>query len=103
MPPPIKGKGKSKTGNKLIPATQADEAKAKTPEHFDGFIKSDHVLFRPEAWRRYCDGGEPVEIARHFLDRGVLVLGDNGSLSKSQQVIGGSGRFYVLRMAALTL
>ena len=94
---------KSKTGNKLIPATEADEAKAKTPEHFDGFIKSDHVLIRPEAWRRYCDGVEPAEIARHFLDRGVLVPGDNGSLSKSQQVIGGSGRFYVLRMAALTL
>jgi hypothetical protein len=87
----------------LIPATEADEVKAKTPKHFDGFIKSDHVLIRPEAWRRYCDGIEPAEIARHFLDRGVLVPGDNGSLSKSQQVIGGSGRFYVLRMAALTL
>jgi hypothetical protein len=33
----------------------------------------------------------------------VLVPGDNGSLSKSQQVIGGSGRFYMLRMAGLTL
>jgi hypothetical protein len=87
----------------LIPATEADEAKAKTPEHFDGFIKSDHVLIRPEAWRRYCDGVEPAKIARHFLDRGLLVPGDNGSLSKSQQVIGGSERFYVLRMAALTL
>jgi uncharacterized protein (DUF927 family) len=94
---------KSKTGNKLIPATEADEVKAKTPEHFDGFIKSDHVLIRPEALRRYCDGVESAEIARHFLDRGVLVPGDNGSLSKSQQVIGGSGRFYVLRIAALTL
>ena len=94
---------KSKAGNKLIPATEADEAKAKTPEHFDGFIKSGYALIRPEAWRRYCDGLQPAEIARHFLDRGVLVPGDNGSLSKSQQVIGGSGRFYVLRMAALTL
>jgi putative DNA primase/helicase len=94
---------KSETGNKLIPATEADEAKAKAPEHFDGFIKSDHILIRPEAWRRYCDGVEPAEIARHFMDRGVLVPGNNGSLSRSQQVIGGSGRFYVLRMAALTL
>jgi len=89
--------------NKLIPATEADEGKAKTPEHFDGFIKSDCLLIRPEAWRRYCDGVAPAEIARHFLDRGVLVPGDNGSFSKSEQVIGGSGRFYVLRMAALTL
>jgi hypothetical protein len=73
---------KSKTG-KLIPATEADEAKAKTPDHFDGFIKSDHVLIRPEAWRRYCDGVEPAEIARHFLDRGVLVPGE-----RSQQSLG---------------
>jgi hypothetical protein len=93
---------KDETG-KLIPATEADEAKAETPEHFDGFIKFDHVLIRPEAWRRYCDGVEPAEIARYFLDRGVLVPGDNGSLSKSQQVIGGSGRFYVLRVTGLTL
>ena len=71
---------KIKTGNKLIPATEADEAKAKTPEHFDGFIKSDHVLIRPVAWRRYCDGAEPAEIARHFLDRGVLVPGDSSRL-----------------------
>jgi uncharacterized protein (DUF927 family) len=92
---------KSKTG-KLIPATEADEAKAKTPD-FDGFIKSDHVLIRPEAFRRYCDGVESAEIARHFLDRGVLIPGKNGSFSKSEQVIGESGRFYVLRRAALTL
>jgi hypothetical protein len=46
-----------------------------------------------------CDGVEPADIARYFLDRGVLVPGDNGSLSKSQQVIGGSGRFYALRLA----
>jgi putative DNA primase/helicase len=91
------------TTGKLIPATEVDEAKAETSEHFDGFIKSDHVLIRPEAWRRYCDGVEPAEVARYFLDRGVLVPGDNGSLSKSQQVIGGSGRFYVLRVTGLTL
>src|SRR5262249_49409475 len=47
---------KSGANNKLIPATEADEGKAKTPEHFDGFIKSDCLLIRPEAWRRYCDG-----------------------------------------------
>ena len=53
---------KSKAGNKLIPATEADEAKAKTPEHFDGFIKSGHVLIPPEAWRRYCDEVSPLRL-----------------------------------------
>jgi uncharacterized protein (DUF927 family) len=94
---------KSRTSNKWIPATEVDEAKARTPEHFDGFVKPDHVLIRPEAWRRYCDGAAPAELARHFLDRGVLAPADDGSFSKSQQVVGGSGRFYVLRLAALTL
>jgi len=93
---------KSETGNKLVPATEADEVKAKTPEYFDGFIKSDHVLIRPEAWRRLCDGADPAEVARHFLARGMLVPGVDGNLSKSSQALGGSGRFYVLLMAALT-
>ena len=57
---------KSKTGNKWIPATEADEAKAETPEHFDGYVKPDRILIRPEAWRRYCDGFDPAEIARAF-------------------------------------
>jgi hypothetical protein len=94
---------KSRTSNKWIPATEADEAKARTPEHFDGFVKPDHVLIKPEAWRQYCNGVAPAELARHFRDRGILVPADDGSFSKSQQVVGGSGRFYVLRLAALTL
>jgi len=93
---------KSETGNKLVPATEADEVKAKTPEAFDGFIKSDLVLIRPEAWRRLCDRADPSEIARHFLARGVLVPGVDGGLSRSSQALGGSGRFYVLRTTALT-
>src|SRR5262245_32614430 len=92
---------KSRTGNKWIPATEADEVKARTPEHFDGFVKPDHVLIRPEAWHQYCDGVAPAELACHFLDRGVLVPANDGSFSKSQQVVRGSGRFYVLRLAAL--
>jgi uncharacterized protein (DUF927 family) len=93
---------KSETGNKLVPATEADEAKAKTPKLFDGFIKSDHVLIRPAAWRRLCDGADPAEIARHFLDRGVLVPGVDDNLSKSSHALGGSERFYVLRTTTLT-
>jgi hypothetical protein len=94
---------KSETGNKLVPATEADEAKAKTPEVFDGFIKADLVLIRPEAWRRLCDEADSSEVARHFLARGVLVPGVDGGLSRSNQALGGSGRFYVLRTTALTL
>jgi hypothetical protein len=93
---------KSETG-KLVPATEADEAKAQAPKDFDGFVKSDHVLVRSKAWPRYCNGVEPAEIARYLVDRGVLVPGKDGGFSKPEQVIGKSERFYVLRRAALTL
>jgi uncharacterized protein (DUF927 family) len=93
---------KSETGNKLVPATEADAVKAKNLEYFDGFIKSDRVLIRPEAWRRFCDEADPAKVARHFLDRGMLVPSVDGNLSKSSQALGGSERFYVLLMAALT-
>jgi hypothetical protein len=89
---------KSRTSNKWIPATEADEAKARTPEHFDGFVKPDHVLIKPEAWRQYCDGVAPAELARHFRDRGVLVPADDGKLL---EIAADSRRFRaVLRAAA---
>ena len=69
------------------PATEADEIKQRTPERFDGYVKPDRILVRPEAWRRYCNGVDPAEIARHFQQRGVLIADDNG-VSKSEQVIG---------------
>jgi uncharacterized protein (DUF927 family) len=59
-------------------------------------------LGRTEAWRRYCNGFDPAEIARHFQQRGALIADDHG-VSKSEQVIGKTGRFYVLARAALTV
>ena len=35
-----------------FPATEADEVKQATPDLFDGYVKSDRILIRPEAWRR---------------------------------------------------
>jgi hypothetical protein len=31
--------------------TKADEIKQLTPELFDGYVKPDRILIRPEAWR----------------------------------------------------
>jgi uncharacterized protein (DUF927 family) len=84
------------------PATEADEAKQKTPERFDGYVKPDRVLVRPEAWRRYCDGADSGEIARHLKQLGALIADEN-SVSKSEQVIGKTERFYVWSRASLTL
>jgi uncharacterized protein (DUF927 family) len=91
-----------KVGRGWVPVAEADELKQRTPEAFDGYAKPDRVLIRPEAWRRYCDGFDPAEIARHFQQQGALIADDNG-VSKSEQILGGTtGRFYVLSRASLT-
>ena len=91
-----------KAGKGWTPVADADEFKQRTPELFDGYVKPDRVLVRPEAWRRYCNGFDATTIAQHFQHRGALIA-DDKSLSKSEQVIGKTGRFYVLSRASLTL
>jgi uncharacterized protein (DUF927 family) len=91
-----------RSGNKWTPVSEADEFRQRTPELFDGYVKPDRILVRTEAWRRYCNGFDPAEIARHFQQRGALIADDHG-VSKSEQVIGKTGRFYVLARAALTV
>ena len=90
-----------KTAKGWTPATEADAIKQQTPELFDGYAKPDRILVRPEAWRRYANGVDPSEVARHFHERGILIADDNG-ISRTEQVIGTIGRFYVLSRAALT-
>jgi hypothetical protein len=91
-----------RNGNKWAPVSEADEFRQRTPELFDGYVKPDRILVRTEVWRRYCNGFDPAEIARYFQRRGALIADDHG-VSKSEQVIGKTGRFYVLARAALTV
>jgi putative DNA primase/helicase len=91
-----------RSGSKWMPVSEADEFRQRTPELFDGYVKPDRILVRPEAWRRYCNGFDPADIARHFQQRGALIA-DNHGVSKSEQVIGKTGRFYVLTQAVLTV
>jgi uncharacterized protein (DUF927 family) len=92
-----------KAGKRWAPVTEADKIKQKTPRCFDGYVKQDHVLIRPAAWRRLCNGFDPAEIARHFRQQGTLLVDHRGGkLSKSEQVIGRVERFYVLSRASLT-
>jgi putative DNA primase/helicase len=90
-----------KSGNKWMPASEADEFRQRTPVLFDGYVKPDRILVRPEAWRRFCNGFDPADIARYFQQRGALIADDN-SVSKAEQVIGKVERFYVLSRAVLT-
>ena len=90
-----------RSGNKWMPVRRLTRSRQQTPELFDGYVKPDRILVRTEAWRRYCNGVDPAEIARHFRQRGALIADDNG-VSKAEQVIGKVERFYVLSRAALT-
>jgi hypothetical protein len=90
-----------RAGKSWAPVTTADEIKQQTPKLFDGYVKPDRILIRPEALQRYCNGFDPGEIAERFKQRGVLIPGDK-KLSRTEQVIGTGERFYVLRRTSLT-
>jgi uncharacterized protein (DUF927 family) len=86
-----------KVGKGWAPATKADAAKQKAG-NFDGYLKSDCVLVRPQAWHKYANGAEPAELAAHFRDRGLLIADADGKLSRSERVMGQPGRFYILKL-----
>jgi hypothetical protein len=88
---------------RYVPATDSDMAKQqKPPEAYDGYLKDDLVLIRPEAWVKRCAGANPMEIAKHLHTMGVLLASENDSkFSKTAQAVGRSERFYVVRQTAL--
>jgi putative DNA primase/helicase len=90
-----------KVGKAWTPFAEADAVKQETAKDFDGYVKPDRILVRPEAWRRYCNGVDPSELARQFQQRGVLIA-DGEGVSKAEQVIGKLDRFYVLLRGPLT-
>jgi hypothetical protein len=92
-----------KVKGRFVPATDSDLAKQqKSPEAYDGYVKEDLVLIRPEAWVKRCAGADHVEMARHFHARGVLLANEkDGKFSKTVQTIGRSERVYVVRRTAL--
>ena len=92
-----------KVKGRFVRAVDSDMAKQqKPPEAYDGYVKEDLVLIRPEAWVKRCAGADHVEIARHLHARGVLLANEkDGKFSKTVQTIGRSERFYVMRRTAL--
>jgi hypothetical protein len=80
-----------------VPATEADAIKQKTPDQFDGYdVKDGHILVRPEAWRRFCDGADPETIAQHLIEKGELLPDNQGKRARKQEVLGKPGRYYML-------
>ena len=76
-------------------------AKQKFHEQFDGYVKDDCVLIRPEAWVRRCAGADHMEIANYLHTRGDLLTRDDGKFSMTVSTIAKPERVYVVRRAAL--
>ena len=92
-----------KVKGRFVPATDSDMAKQQgPPEAYDGYVKDDLVLIRPEAWLKRCAGANHMEIAKHLHTKGILLVNEkDGKFSKTVQTIGRSDRFYVVRRTAL--
>jgi uncharacterized protein (DUF927 family) len=84
------------------PVTEADKIKQESAANFDGYVKPEHVLIRPEAFRRYCEGFDADEIAKCLQQQGVLIPDSAGKRSRAEQIIGKIDRFVVLLLTRLT-
>jgi hypothetical protein len=97
-----------KVKGRFVPATNSDMAKLtkqqKSLEAYDGFVKDDFVLIRPEAWVKRA-GADHEEIARYLYARGDLLATEkDGKLitfSTTASTIGDSERVYAVRRTAL--
>jgi hypothetical protein len=69
-------------------------------ETYDGFVKDDFVLIRPEAWVKRA-GADYEGIARFLYARGDLLTRNDGKFSMTVSTLGDSERVYVVRRAAL--
>jgi uncharacterized protein (DUF927 family) len=81
------------------PVTEADRIKQENATDFDGYVKPEHILVRPEAFHRYCGESDPGKIAKRLQQQSVLIADDSGGkFSKLERVMGEKpDRYYVLK------
>jgi hypothetical protein len=84
------------------PVAEADKIKQENAANFDGYVKPEHVLVRPEAFRRYCGGFDADEIAKRLQQQDMLIPDNEDKRSRAEQVIGKVERFVVLSLTRLT-
>jgi hypothetical protein len=94
-----------KVKGRYVPATDSDTAKLTEEQQnplgaYDGFVKDDLVLIRPEAWIRRA-GAAHEEIAKYLYARGDLLTRNDGKFSMTVSTIAKPERVYVVRRAAL--
>jgi hypothetical protein len=93
-----------KVKGRFVPATDSEAEKLaeqrNSPGTYDGFVRDDLVLIRPEAWVKRA-GTSHEEIARYLHVGGNLLTRDDGKLSMSVTIFSKSERFYAVRREAL--
>jgi hypothetical protein len=89
-------------GRLLAPASAADQRKMDIADQFDGYIKGEHVLVRPEAWHRWWAGLDADAVKKYMREMGLLLADPSDPLSlqkfKSKTP---PARFYVLAKAVI--
>jgi hypothetical protein len=83
------------------PATEVDALKQAHAADFDGYVKPEHVLIRPEVFERLCNGLDR-EIANLLQRQGSLTPSGKGERSRAEEVVGKVERFIVLSLTSLT-
>ncbi len=83
---------------RLVPASEADQNKMAAADRFDGFVKDDQILLRPDAWHRLWAGLDVGEIKEHLLSAQLLIPSARGGVPSAQKFKSGAkpAKFYVL-------
>jgi hypothetical protein len=88
-------------GRRLAPASAADKRKMRSAAEFDGYVKGDRILVKPEAWQRWWTGLDADAVKQHLLRAGLLIASRNGEVPSPEKFNSGQppARFYVLARA----
>jgi uncharacterized protein (DUF927 family) len=96
-------------GRRLAPASAADQSKMdaelNTEQKFDGYVKKEHILVRPEAWRRLWAGLDADAVKERLRRVELLIAGLDGDVPSLERFRSKAppARFYVLAKAFVEL
>ncbi len=74
-----------RNGGRLVPASAADANKMDAADQFDGFIKDDKILLRPDAFYRLFAGLDAQEVKQYLLGAQLLIADANGRVPSAEK------------------
>ena len=81
------------------------DAELNTEQKFDGYVKKEHILVRPEAWRRLWAGLDADAVKERLRRVELLIAGLDGDVPSLERFRSKAppARFYVLAKAFVEL